>query len=72
MDIVTSLVISLVRRIFFFVVCCFFVYNDVPKLTLIAPRTGDGTDYDDGAWKQLKKQVPKYAIFDRMTNVSLY
>ena len=52
--------------------CCFFVYNDIPKLTLVASRKGDGTDYDDGAWKQLKKQVPKYAIFDRMTDVSLY
>ena len=32
----------------------------------------DGTDYDDGAWKQLKRHVPKYAIFDRLDNVSLY
>lgn len=31
-----------------------------------------GIDYDDLAWKQLKRQVPKYAIFDRTTNISLY
>jgi len=32
----------------------------------------NGSDFDDGAWKQLTRQVPKYAIFDKMTNVSLY
>ena len=32
----------------------------------------NGSDFDDGAWKQLTRQVPKYTIFDRMTNVSLY
>lgn len=32
----------------------------------------DGSDYDDGAWKQLRRMVPKYAVFDRTTNVSLY
>lgn len=31
-----------------------------------------GSDYDDLAWSQLKRQVPKYSIFDTMSNVSLY
>lgn len=30
----------------------------------------DGTGYDVGAWNQLKRLVPKYAIFDEMKNVS--
>jgi len=34
------------------------------------PRNGG--EFDDSAWKQLKRFVPKYAIFDRMTDVSLY
>ena len=34
------------------------------------PRDGDA--FDDSAWRQLKRMVPKYAIFDRMPNVKLY
>ena len=34
------------------------------------PRHG-GT-FDDSAWRQLKRMVPKYSIFDRMSNISLY
>lgn len=34
------------------------------------PRNGNG--FDDSAWKQLKLMVPKYALFDEMTDVSIY
>lgn len=32
----------------------------------------NGSDYDDRAWRQLTHMVPKYSIFDRVTNISLY
>ena len=34
------------------------------------PRVGG--DFDDSAWRQLKRHHPKYSIFDRFSNVSLY
>lgn len=34
------------------------------------PRDGDA--FDDLAWRQLKRQVPKYGILDRMRDVALY
>lgn len=49
--------------------------GDMTKCTHMSNRGNfprDGTAYDDGAWQQLKRHVPKYAIFDQMSNVSLY